>query len=46
MYMRSEMVYFSESFKIIWTSGKMDNSDTYNVFSSGISFFIHIISSN
>ena len=34
------MVDFGEFDKMIKTSGKMDKSDTYNGFSSNISFFI------
>ena len=37
------MVYFGESDKRKRISGKMDKSNTYNGFSSNISFFINRI---
>ena len=36
-----EMVDFSESYKMIKISGKVDKSNTYNGFNNSISFFIN-----
>ena len=40
IYIYRESVDFGESDKIVKISGKVDKSNTYNVFSSNISFFI------
>ena len=40
------MIDFGESDKMIRISEKVEKSNTYNVFSSNISFFIHKTSSN
>ena len=46
IYIYGEMLDFSESDKMIKISGKVDKSNTYNGFTSHVSFFIQGRTSN